>query len=65
MHRIFLMAGTVIIASMIGASSFAQSAATAPATTPPISQCYPPQFTSSGELILPKNYREWVFVGSP
>jgi hypothetical protein len=37
MHRIFLMADAAIIASMIGASSFAQSAATAPATTPPVS----------------------------
>ena len=37
MHRIFLMADAAIIASMIEASSFAQSAATAPATTPPVS----------------------------
>jgi hypothetical protein len=65
MHRIFLMTGTAIIASMIATSSFAQSTATAPATTPPVSQCYPPQYTSSGELILPKNYREWIFVGTP
>jgi hypothetical protein len=27
--------------------------------------CYPPQYTSSGELILPKNFHEWVYVGSP
>jgi hypothetical protein len=53
MHRIFLMAGTAIIASMIGASPFAQSGATAPASTPPVSQCYPPQYTLSGELSLP------------
>src|SRR5215813_12840966 len=65
MHRTFFVAGTAIVASMIGASSFAQSPATAPATVPPVSQCYPPQYTSSGELILPKNYREWIFVGSP
>ena len=64
MHRISLMAGTAIIASMMGASSFAQSAATAPASTPPVSQCYPPQYTW-GELILPMNYRKWIFVGSP
>ena len=56
------MAGTAIIASMMGVSSFAQSTATAPATTPPVSKCYPPQYTPSGELVLPKNYREWVFV---
>jgi hypothetical protein len=27
--------------------------------------CYPPEYTSSGELILPKNFHEWVYVGSP
>jgi hypothetical protein len=27
--------------------------------------CYPPEYTESGDLILPKNFHEWVFVGSP
>jgi hypothetical protein len=27
--------------------------------------CYPPQYTSTGDLILPKNFHEWVYVGSP
>jgi hypothetical protein len=26
---------------------------------------YLPEYTTSGELILPKNWSEWVFVGSP
>ena len=26
---------------------------------------YLPEYTASGDLILPKNFREWVFVGSP
>lgn len=26
---------------------------------------YLPEYTSSGELILPKNFQEWVYVGSP
>ena len=26
---------------------------------------YLPEYTSTGELILPKNFHEWVFVGSP
>jgi len=29
------------------------------------SACHPPQYTSSGDLILPKNFHEWVYVGSP
>jgi hypothetical protein len=28
-------------------------------------RCYPPEYTSSGELILPKNFHEWIYVGSP
>jgi hypothetical protein len=60
-----LAAGTAVIASMLGAPSFAQPAATAQATIPPARQCYPPQYTPSGALLLPKNYREWIFVGSP
>ena len=26
---------------------------------------YLPEYTSTGELILPKNFHEWVYVGSP
>jgi hypothetical protein len=26
---------------------------------------YLPEYTESGDLILPKNYHEWVYVGSP
>ena len=26
---------------------------------------YLPEYTDSGDLILPKNFHEWVFVGSP
>ena len=26
---------------------------------------YLPEYTKSGELILPKNFNEWIFVGSP
>ena len=26
---------------------------------------YLPEYTESGDLILPKNFNEWVYVGSP
>lgn len=26
---------------------------------------YLPEFTASGELVLPKNFEKWVYVGSP
>jgi hypothetical protein len=28
-------------------------------------QRYSPEYTASGELILPKNFHEWIYVGSP
>jgi len=66
MRYTFLAAATTaIVTCMFGTASFAQSSATAQATTPPTRQCYPPQYTQSGDLLLPKNYREWIFVGSP
>src|SRR3546814_15382862 len=47
---------------LTGAAVFAQ-------TSPPESSLnkarYLPEYTESGELKLPKNYNEWVFVGSP
>jgi hypothetical protein len=29
------------------------------------SACYPPEYTAAGDLVLPKNFHEWVYVGSP
>ena len=29
------------------------------------SACYLPEYTASGDLVLPKNFHEWVYVGSP
>ena len=26
---------------------------------------YLPEYTASGDLMLPKNFNEWVYVGSP
>src|SRR3989440_12639588 len=26
---------------------------------------YLPEYTASGDLVLPKNFHEWVYVGSP
>jgi hypothetical protein len=27
--------------------------------------CYRPEYTASGDLVLPKNFERWVYVGSP
>jgi hypothetical protein len=27
--------------------------------------CYPPKYTASSDLVLPEDFHEWVYVGSP
>jgi hypothetical protein len=53
-----VIATTVLIQSLL--SSHAQTTSNARTTT-----CYPPEYTASDDLILPKNFHEWVYVGSP
>src|SRR5215471_880921 len=52
----------LIASSVFGAASFAQERSSSGTLTKP---CNPPEYTDSGELILPKNFHEWVYVGSP
>jgi Cytochrome P460 len=62
--RVRSLAVTASVASgVIVTAMFAQSLSSSNAqTTPPR---YLPEYTATGDLILPKNWREWVFVGSP
>jgi hypothetical protein len=53
---------TSIVSAGIATTLFAQSLASNGAQA---KTCYPPEYTSSGELVLPKNFQEWVYVGSP
>jgi len=57
-----LIAGAVFSAIAITAV-FAQSESNNGSR--PTSTRYLPEYTASGDLILPKNFNEWVFVGSP
>ena len=51
---------TATIASgIIATTLFAQS------NTSGQTKCYPPQYDASGDLLLPQNFREWIYVGSP
>jgi len=54
---VFGSIGSCLIATTV----FAQS----PNANAPAKACYPPQYTAAGELILPKNFSEWIYVGSP
>ena len=53
-----LIATLVIAANIV----LAQSPQT---NTAPAASRYMPEYTQSGDLILPKNWRSWIFVGSP
>jgi len=56
-----VLAGAASIASaVITTTLFAQSSTSDQAVS-----CYPPKYTDSGDLILPENFHEWVYVGSP
>lgn len=58
-----ILAATVPLASgLVATSLFAQSP---PSSSVPGGKCYPPKYTAAGELILPKNFNEWIYVGSP
>ncbi|RUO97655.1 cytochrome P460 family protein [Hyphomicrobium sp.] len=47
--------------SLTAIFAYGQSATDAPTSK----SRYLPEYTADGDLILPKNFREWVFVGSP
>jgi hypothetical protein len=65
--RVRSLAVTASIASgvIVTAVLFAQSLSSSSAQTAQTSSCYPPKYTASGDLVLPENFREWIYVGSP
>jgi len=56
-----LLAIASITSATIAPTVFAQS----PNADAPAKACYPPQYTAAGELLLPKNFYESIYVGSP
>jgi hypothetical protein len=55
--RVKFLAVTALVASGVIVSAVFAQVQTKPR--------YLPEYTTSGDLILPKNWREWVYVGSP
>ena len=54
--------------AIIGAGLFAATAAAILPAFPARADMggrYLPEFTASGQLLLPKNFHEWIYVGSP
>lgn len=58
-----LAVGVTLATGTMMSSLFAQSNDGAEVAT--TKTCYPAKYTDSGELILPENFHEWVYVGSP
>lgn len=56
-----LFALTSISGCLIAATAFAQPSQGGSEPR----KCYPPEYTASGELLLPKKFHEWIYVGSP
>src|SRR5499427_2618932 len=63
-HRppVLAIAGGFVVLTVSAAAIFAQSPADQSTLT---RSRYLPEYTASGELILPKNFHEWIYVGSP
>src|SRR6201998_747340 len=58
-----LLAMTALAASSVIATAFLVESLSSSSAQTPARQL--PEYTASGELILPKNFHEWVYVGSP
>ena len=65
MSRRILTIAAAMATCMLGVTALAQSPTSPADGNLPARQRYLPEYTSSGELILPKGYRDWVYVGSP
>jgi hypothetical protein len=62
--RAKLLAMTALVASGVIATAFLlQPLSNSSAQTQ--TTRYLPEYTASGDLVLPKNFHEWVYVGSP
>src|SRR5499427_3624322 len=63
-HRppVLAIAGGFVVLTVSAAAIFAQSPADQSTLT---RSRYLPEYTAAGELILPKNFHEWIYVGSP
>ena len=57
--RMSLLVATAVSSAIVASTAFAADGDL------PARKRYLPEYTKSGELKLPKNFHEWVYVGSP
>jgi hypothetical protein len=64
MHVKFLAVTALVASGVIATAVLLQSPSNSSAQTQARSR-YLPEYDASGDLLLPKNFHEWVYVGSP
>lgn len=60
MTRSGVLSAFVLLGGVVGVLGWSQSRPAAQT-----SSCYKPEYTASGDLMLPKNFERWIYVGSP
>ena len=65
MSRGICLVAAAFAISVLTPPALAQSPTSTTNETLPARKRELPEYNSAGELVLPKNYREWVYVGSP
>jgi hypothetical protein len=60
-----LLATAAIASGLILTAVFSELHAKSEATAGETSERYMPEYTAAGDLILPKNFEKWVYLGSP
>jgi hypothetical protein len=64
-HKTPAMALAFVAGTTLAAAAFAQSAPTPDNGDPLTRSRELPQYTASGDLKLPPNWRQWIYIGSP
>ena len=64
-YRTSTIALGLVVGTGIAAAAFAQSAPEPDNGDPLTRSRQLPQYTASGDLKLPTNWRQWIYVGSP
>ena len=63
--RAKLLAMTALVASGVIATAFLVQSLSSSSAQTQTRPRYLPEYTASGDLVLPKNFHEWIYVGSP
>ena len=64
-HRTPAMALAFVAGTTLGAAAFAQSAPQPESANPLVRSRQLPEYTASGDLRLPTDWRDWIYIGSP